>query len=68
MVKNLPTNARDAGSIPGLGRFPPSLGWEDSLGIGKGNSLQYSYLENSVDLGAWRAIVRGVRKSLDMNE
>ena len=22
MVKNLPTNARDAGSIPGLGRFP----------------------------------------------
>ena len=40
VVKNLPTNARDAGhvgSIPGLGRF---------LGGGHGNPLQYSCLEN----------------------
>ena len=28
MVKNLPTNARDAGSIPGLGRFPWSRKWQ----------------------------------------
>ena len=41
MVKNLPVNAggtRDLGSIPGLGR---------SRGVGNGNTLQYSCLENS---------------------
>ena len=41
MVKNLPANAgdvRDAGLIFGLGRSP---------GVGNGNSVQYSYLENS---------------------
>ena len=37
-------NSRDAGSIPGLGRSP---------GGGHGKSLQYSYLKNSVDGGAW---------------
>ena len=38
VVKNLPTNAgdaRDLGSIPGLGRFP---------GGENGNPLQYSHL------------------------
>ena len=43
MVNNLPANAgdtREAGLIPGLGRSP---------GLGNGNSLQYSYLENYVD-------------------
>ena len=47
VVKNLPANAadaRDAGSIPGSGRFP---------GGGHGNLVQYSCLENSVDRGAW---------------
>ena len=41
VVKNLPANARDArdvGSIPKLERSP---------GEGKGNTLQYSSLENS---------------------
>ena len=36
MVKNLPANARDWGSIPGSGRFP---------GEGNGNPLQYSCWE-----------------------
>ena len=36
MVKNLPANARDLGSIPGLGRYP---------GEGNGNLLQCSCLE-----------------------
>ena len=45
---------RDMGSIPGSGR---------SLGGGNGNPLQYSYLGNSMDRGAWRAIVHGVAKS-----
>ena len=43
MVKNLTVNAgdiRDVGSVPGWGRSP---------GGGHGNSLQYSYLENSMD-------------------
>ena len=34
-VKNLPANAGDTGSIPGLGRSP---------GEGNGNPLQYSCL------------------------
>ena len=57
MVKNLPTNARDAGDaglIPGWGRSP---------GVGNGNPLQYSCLENPMDRGAWRATVHGVTKS-----
>ena len=39
-----------------------SLGWEDP-GEGNGNPLQYPCLENSVDTGAWWAIVHGVTKS-----
>ena len=46
--------AGDPGSIPGSGRFP---------GEGKGNPLQYSCLENPMDLGAWCATVHGVAKS-----
>ena len=43
VVKNLPANTGDAknvGSIPGSGRSP---------GVGNGNPLQYSCLENSKD-------------------
>ena len=40
----------DVGSIPGSGRSP---------GEGNGNSLQYSCLENSMNRGAWQAIVNG---------
>ena len=57
VVKNPPANTgdiRDLGLIPGLGR---------SLGGGHGNSLQYSCLENSMDRGAWQAIVLRVAKS-----
>ena len=54
LVKNLPANARDAGSIPGLGRSP---------GRGCGNPPQYSCLENPRDRGAWQATVHRVKKS-----
>ena len=47
-------NAGDFGSISGLGSFP---------GEGHDNPLQYSFLENSMDGGARRAIVYGVAKS-----
>ena len=40
-----------------------SLGWEDSLGEGNGNPLQYSCLENPTNRGAWCATVHGVDKS-----
>ena len=39
------------------------LGWEEPPGEGNGNPLQYSYLENSKDTGAWQATVHGVAKS-----
>ena len=47
-------NAGDLDSTSGLGRSP---------GEGKGNPLQYSYLGNPMDSGAWQAIVHGVAKS-----
>ena len=47
-------NVGDLGSIPGLGR---------SSGEGNGNSLQYSYLENSMERGTWWATAHGVAKS-----
>ena len=56
MIKNLPANAGDAGSILGLGRSP---------GEGNGNSLQYPCLRNLMDREAWRATVPGVSKELE---
>ena len=47
-------NMRDPGSIPGLVRYP---------GEGNGNPVQYSYIENLMDSGAWQATVHGVAKS-----
>ena len=58
MVKNPLANAgdvRESGSVSGSGRSPR---------IGNGTSLQYSYLENSMDRGAWWATVQGVTKNL----
>ena len=40
-----------------------SLGQEDPLEKGNGNSLQYSCLENSMAQGAWWATLHGVAKS-----
>ena len=51
-------SAGDLGLIPGFGRSP---------GEGNGNPLQYSYLENPMDTGAWQATVHGVTGS-DMIE
>jgi len=56
VVKNPSANvgdARDMGSIPAL-RSP---------GVGNGNPLQYSCLENLMDKGVWQATVRGVAKT-----
>ena len=40
-----------------------SLGWEDPLEEEMANLLQYSYLENPMDRGAWWVVVHGVTKS-----
>ena len=48
VVKNMLTEAGDAGSVPGSGRSP---------GKGNGNPLQYSCLGNPTDRGAWQATV-----------
>ena len=52
--KEFAGNARDAGSIPWLGKLP---------GEGNGYPLLYSFLENSMVRGAWWATVLGVAKS-----
>ena len=40
-----------------------SLDWEDPLGGGHGNPLQYSHLENPMDRGALQTTVHRVAKS-----
>ena len=57
VVRNPPANVqdtRDASLIPTLGR---------SLGVGNGNPIQYSSLENPMDRGAWRFQSTGLQKS-----
>ena len=54
VIKNLPANAGDAGSIPGLGSSP---------GGRNDNPLQYSCLENPMDRGPWWAMVHRVAES-----
>ena len=52
------SNVVDLGSVPGSGRSP---------GEGNGNSLQYSWAEDTMDRGAWWATVHGL-KELDTTE
>ena len=56
VVKNLPANAGDTGLNPESGRYP---------GEGNDYPLQYSWLGNPMDRGAWRATVHGVSKESD---
>ena len=52
--KESASDTGDLGSIPGSGRSP---------GEGNGYPLQYSFPENSTDIGPWWATVQGVAKS-----
>ena len=57
MVKNPSDNARNAresSSITGSGRSP---------GVGNGNAVQYSCLENPMHAEAWQATVQEVPKN-----
>ena len=53
VVKNLPANVGDLGSIPGLGRSP---------GEENGKQLQHSFLGNPMGRGVWWATVHGAHK------
>ena len=57
MVKNLPANAGDIGSIPGSGRSPRE---------GNGDPLQYSSLGNPMDRETWWSTVHGVANESDL--
>ena len=60
VVKNSPANTedvKDAGSIPGLGRFP---------GEGKGYPLQYSSLQNSME-SPWGCIASDMTEQLSLS-
>ena len=57
VVKDMPANAGDSGSI---------LGSERSPGEGNGNPRQYSCLENPMDRGSWWAALHGVSKESNM--
>ena len=62
VVKNLRASvgdARDMDLTPGLGRSP---------GVGNGNPLQYSCLENPTDREAWQATVHSVSEESDATE
>ena len=54
VVKNLPANAGDSGSVPGLRRSP---------GEGNSNPLRCPCLEKPIDRGAWQATVHRATKS-----
>ena len=59
MVKNLPANAGDTGSIPGSGK---------AHGEGNGNPIHCSYLRNPMDREAWQATVDRVTEESDMTQ
>ena len=59
MVKTLPANAGDMGSIPG---------WGTSPGEGNGNPLQFSCLGNPMEKGSWWATAHRVTKESDTTE
>ena len=59
VVKNLPASAGDAGDVGSIPGRSPEL--EDPLEMEM--AIQYSYLQNPMDTGAWQATLYEVRKS-----
>ena len=57
VVKDLPDRASVAGDST------PILGSGRSPRRGHGNPLQYFFLENPLERGAWQTVVHGVAKS-----
>ena len=65
MVRGFPDSSVGKESACNVGDLSLIPGWGRSPGEGNGYQLQYSCLENSMDLdqGAWQATVHGVIKS-----
>ena len=59
MVKDPPANTSDLDTVPGPGRSP---------GEGNGNPLQYSCRKNSMESGAWGAVVHGGLKVTEQQQ
>jgi len=57
VVKNPPANVGDTGLMPESGRSP---------GEGNCNPFQSTCLGNSMDRGAWKAAVHGIKNESDM--
>ena len=57
VVNNLPANVGDAGDLGSISRSGRSPG------VGNGNPLQYSSLENPMNREVWRAAVHEIAKS-----
>ena len=63
---SIPGSGRSPGSIPGSGRSPGSIpGSGRSPGEGNDNPLQYSFLENSMDLPGGLQSLRSQRVGHD---
>ena len=62
VIKTPLANARDTRNVCSI------FGSERSPGVGNGNLLQYSYLGNPMDRGAWRDTVHGVAKESGTTE
>ena len=62
VIKTPLANAGDTRNVCSI------LGSERSPGVGNGSLLQYSYLENPMDRGAWRDSVHGVAKESGTTE
>ena len=58
VVKNLPANAGDTGSIPGVGKIPWRREWQPT---------SVFCLENSMDRGAWWATAQRGHKRVRHN-
>ena len=58
-----PDGSDDKESACNVGNLGLTSGLEDAPGEGNGNPLQYSYLENPMDGGAWWSAIHVVAKS-----
>ena len=67
-LSGLPGGSDDKESVCNTGQLDSTPGLGTSPGERNGYPLQYSCLENSMDRGAWQAIVHGVTVTSDTTE
>ena len=62
-IKDLPCSLEGKESACNAGNLGSMPGSERSFGKGNDNPLQYSYLENPMNRGAWQTTVHSVAES-----